>query len=52
MTNASAMLLVFVVFLAMFIGAMIVILWGGGLFRHRPTMRHHDDMNHDHRAAA
>lgn len=51
MTNASAMLLVFVVFLALFLGAMVVILWGGGLFEHRSPRRRNHQMD-DHQRAA
>ena len=51
MTNASAMILVFVVFLAMFLGAVVVILWGGGLSAHRSVRPHNHPMDHHQRAA-
>ena len=52
MTNASAMTLVLLLFLALFLAAVVVILFGGQWIEHtRPTRRHTHEENHHQHAA-
>ncbi|MBZ5569710.1 MAG: hypothetical protein LAN64_17925 [Acidobacteriia bacterium] len=52
MTNASAMTLVLLLFLALFLAAAVVILGGGRWLEHtRLAGRHTDEVSHRRRAA-
>ncbi len=52
MTNASAMTLVLLVFVALFVGAVVVIFFGGTVLQRPRRPRANAEINHHHPRAA